>query len=67
MVSPGRPDLLAGALRELVSGVHDLEEMGRIGRSYVEAEADRSVALARYRGLLVEVRQVPLPVEIADA
>ena len=67
VVSPGRPDLLAGALRELVSGVHDLEEMGRIGRSYVEAEADRSVALARYRGLLAEVRRVPLPAEIGEA
>jgi colanic acid biosynthesis glycosyl transferase WcaI len=67
VVSPGRPDLLAGALRELVSGVHDLEQMGRIGRSYVEAEADRSVALARYRGLLAEARRVRLPAEIGDA
>lgn len=62
VISPGRPDLLAGALRELASGVHDLEEMGRIGRSYVETEADRSVALARYRGLLAELRDVPMPV-----
>ena len=56
VVPPGRQDLLAGVLREVVSGRHDLEAMGRRGRSYVEAEADRKVALARYRNLLTEVR-----------
>jgi colanic acid biosynthesis glycosyl transferase WcaI len=56
VVPPGRQDLLAGVLREVVSGRHDLEAMGRRGRSYVEAEADRKVALGRYRNLLTEVR-----------
>ena len=48
-------DLLARTLRELASGVHDLEAMGARGRAYVEAEADREVAIERYRELLAEV------------
>jgi glycosyltransferase involved in cell wall biosynthesis len=54
VVPPGRPDLLAGAIREAYDGVHDLREMGRRGRAWVEREADRSVALARYHELLLE-------------
>jgi glycosyltransferase involved in cell wall biosynthesis len=56
VVPPGRPDLLARTLRELASGKHDLAAMGARGRVYVEAEADRSVAIERYRALLAEVR-----------
>jgi colanic acid biosynthesis glycosyl transferase WcaI len=52
VVPPGRPDLLAEAIRAAHDGVHDLEAMGLRGRAYVEAEADRSVAVARYRELL---------------
>jgi glycosyltransferase involved in cell wall biosynthesis len=52
VVPPDRPDLLAAALREAHAGLHDLEEMGRRGRAYVEREADRPVALARYRALI---------------
>jgi colanic acid biosynthesis glycosyl transferase WcaI len=52
VIPPGRPDLLAAALRDLAAGSHDLEEMGRRGRAYVEAEADREIAVERYRRLL---------------
>ena len=55
VVPPARPDLLAAAIRELHDGVYDLEAMGRRGREYVEAEADRSVAVERYRELLREL------------
>jgi glycosyltransferase involved in cell wall biosynthesis len=55
VVPPGRPDLLAAAIRELHDGEHDLEAMGLRGREYVEAEADRSVAVERYRELLREL------------
>ena len=52
---PGRPDLLASAIREVASGEHDLEELGRRGRAYVEAEADREIAFGRYRRELEEL------------
>jgi colanic acid biosynthesis glycosyl transferase WcaI len=55
VVPPGRPELLAAAIRELHDGAHDLEELGRRGREYVIAEADRSVAVSRYRSLLHEL------------
>ncbi len=55
VVPPGRPDLLAAALREVHGGAHDLQEMGRLGLAYVGEAADRSVAFGRYRGLLDEV------------
>ena len=55
VIPPGRPDLLAGVLRELHAGEHDLEEMGRRGHAYVAEAADRSVAFERYRELLAEV------------
>ena len=56
VIAPGQPDVLARSLRRLASGDVDLEEMGRRGREYVVAEADRDVAVARYRDLLDEVR-----------
>jgi colanic acid biosynthesis glycosyl transferase WcaI len=51
-IPPDRPDLLAAAIRDAHDGRLDLEEMGRHGREYVEREADRSIALARYRALV---------------
>jgi glycosyltransferase involved in cell wall biosynthesis len=55
VVRPGRPDLLAEAIRELMSGAHDLDEMGARGRRYVEVDADRELALDRYRELLADL------------
>ena len=54
-ILPDRPDLLAAAIRDAHDGRIDLEEMGRLGRAYVEQEADRPVALARYRSLVAEL------------
>jgi glycosyltransferase involved in cell wall biosynthesis len=56
VVPPGRPELVAGILRKAHAGDLDLEGMGAKGRSYVEREADRSVAFDRYRTLLADVR-----------
>ena len=55
VVPPGRPELLAAQIRRAYSGELDLEELGRRGREYVTAEADRRVAVERYRALLREV------------
>lgn len=55
VVPPGRPDLLARAIRDAHDGVYDLDAMGARGREWVEREADRSVAMRRYRDLLLEV------------
>ncbi len=55
VVPPGRPELLAEQLRRAHDGELELEEMGRRGRDYVVAEADRSVAVGRYRTLLREL------------
>ena len=55
VVPPGRPELLAAAIRECHDGAHDLEEMGRRGREHVRGHADRSVAVGRYRDLLREL------------
>jgi putative colanic acid biosynthesis glycosyltransferase WcaI len=55
VVPPGRPELLARAIRDAHDGKFDLVEMGRRGREWVEREADRSVALRRYRDLLGEL------------
>ncbi len=55
VLPPGRPELLARTIRELREGVHDLAEMGRRGREYVEREADRSVAMERYRAVVAEL------------
>jgi glycosyltransferase involved in cell wall biosynthesis len=56
VVPPGRPELLAAALRDAYAGRLDLEGMGHRGRDWVVAEADRRVAVDRYRSLLREVR-----------
>ena len=55
VIPPGRPELLARTIRAAYEGAHDLEAMGRLGRSYVETEADRSVAMTRYRKLVAEL------------
>jgi colanic acid biosynthesis glycosyl transferase WcaI len=55
VVPPGRPELLARAIRDAHDGVYDLDAMGARGREWVEREADRSVAVRRYRDLLLEL------------
>jgi colanic acid biosynthesis glycosyl transferase WcaI len=55
VISPGRPELLARTIRAASEGEYDLAEMGRRGREYVEREADRSVAMRRYRALVAEL------------
>jgi colanic acid biosynthesis glycosyl transferase WcaI len=55
VVQPGRPELLAQAIRAAYDGELDLAEMGRRGREYVVREADRSVAFDRYRRMLGEL------------
>jgi putative colanic acid biosynthesis glycosyltransferase WcaI len=55
VVPPGRPELLARAIRDAHDGVYDLAEMGARGREWVEREADRAVAVGRYRDLLMDL------------
>ncbi len=55
VVPPGRPELLASAIRDAYEGRLELERMGARGREYVVAQADRTVAIARYRDLLREL------------
>jgi glycosyltransferase involved in cell wall biosynthesis len=55
VVPPGRPELLAEAIRDAYDRRLDLEAMGARARAWVVAEADRSVAVARYRSLLLEL------------
>jgi colanic acid biosynthesis glycosyl transferase WcaI len=54
VVPPGRPELLAAAIRSAHDGELDLAELGRRGRDYVVREADRIVAFGRYRSMLIE-------------
>jgi len=56
VIPPGRPELVALAVRDAYEGRFDLEEMGRRGRAYAVAEADTAVALSRYRAVLGELR-----------
>lgn len=55
VVPPGRPELLAAAIRAAHDGKYDLDAMGRRGRDWVVAEGGRELAVARYRELLHEV------------
>jgi colanic acid biosynthesis glycosyl transferase WcaI len=55
VVPPDRPELLAETIRDLRDRRGELDEMGARGRAYVVAEADRGVAIARYRDLLREL------------
>jgi colanic acid biosynthesis glycosyl transferase WcaI len=59
VVPPGRPELLARAIRDAHDGKYDLEAMGARGRKWVEREADRTVAVRRYRDLLLELASSP--------
>lgn len=52
VLPPDRPDLVAGAIRDAHEGLLDLDGMGRRARAYAEREADREVALGRYRRLI---------------
>ena len=53
VVPPGRPELLARAIRDAHDGKYDLDAMGARGREWVERVADRSIAVSRYRDLLL--------------
>jgi glycosyltransferase involved in cell wall biosynthesis len=55
VVPPGRPELLARAIRDAHDGKYDLPAMGVRGRAWVEREADRTVAVRRYRDLLLQL------------
>jgi len=55
VVPPGRPELLAAGIRRAYDGEFDLVDMGRRAREYAVAEADRRVAVSRYRELLAEL------------
>ena len=55
VIPPSRPELLARTIRAAADGEYDLAEMGRRGRDYVEEEADRVVAMERYRALVREL------------
>ena len=52
VVAPDRPDLVAAAIRDAHDGRLDLEAMGAAGRQYVVSNADRLLALGRYRALI---------------
>ena len=52
VVEPGRPEKLAAVIRDAHDGKLDLDEMGRRGREWVEAEGAKALAIARYRELL---------------
>ena len=49
VVPADRPDLVAEAIRDAHDGRLDLEAMGAAGREYVVRNADRLLALSRYR------------------
>jgi glycosyltransferase involved in cell wall biosynthesis len=55
VVPPGRPELLAEQIRLAYEGRLDLEAMGARGREFVTREADRDIAVGRYRALLREL------------
>ncbi len=55
VVSPGRPDLVAGVIRDAHAGRLDLEEMGKRGYDYVHREASREIAVGQYRTLIEEL------------
>jgi colanic acid biosynthesis glycosyl transferase WcaI len=57
VVPPGRPELLAAAIRSAYDGELELAAMGARGREYVAAEADRRIALGKYREMLVAVAE----------
>jgi glycosyltransferase involved in cell wall biosynthesis len=52
VLPPARPELVAKAIRDLYERRDELPELGAKGRRYVESEADRRVAHARYRAVI---------------
>jgi len=52
VLPPARPELVAKAIRDLRARRDELPELGAKGRRYVESEADRRVAHARYRAVI---------------
>jgi putative colanic acid biosynthesis glycosyltransferase WcaI len=57
VVPPGNPFALAAAIRAAHDGEYDLGGMGRRARAFAEAEADRSIAVGRYRAVLAELQE----------
>jgi colanic acid biosynthesis glycosyl transferase WcaI len=57
VVPPGNPFMLAAAIRAAHDGEYDLEAMGKRARAFAEAEADRSIAMRRYRDVLDELQE----------
>ncbi|MCU1281630.1 MAG: hypothetical protein JWM53_5176 [bacterium] len=55
VVRPDRPDQIAAAIRRMRDGEFDLAEMGRRARAAVVVDADKHVAIARYKSLLQEL------------
>jgi hypothetical protein len=55
VIPPGRVDLVAHAIRDANAGKYDLEAMGSRGREYVTREVDKTVAVQKYRELLLDV------------
>jgi hypothetical protein len=55
VVPPGRPELVARAIRRAHDGELDLKGMGERGRAFVAEEGDSRVAIGRYRSLLREL------------
>ena len=55
VVPPGRPELVAGVIRDVIEGRLSLDGMGERGRAWVVREADRAVAFGRYRRLVADV------------
>jgi hypothetical protein len=54
-VPPGRPERVAGVIRDVIEGRLSLEGLGERGREWVAREADRSVAFGRYRRLVADL------------
>jgi colanic acid biosynthesis glycosyl transferase WcaI len=61
VVPPGRPELLAREIRRAYGGELALAAMGARGREWVASEADRDVAVDRYRRLLRELTNGTAP------
>jgi glycosyltransferase involved in cell wall biosynthesis len=59
-VPPASPDLLAATIRRCYASGPELARLGANGRSFVEREGRREVAMERYRALLAEVRREPV-------
>jgi colanic acid biosynthesis glycosyl transferase WcaI len=55
VVPPGRPEAVAGVIRDVVEGRLPLTGMGERGRAWVEREADQHVAFDRYRRVVADV------------